>query len=875
MEILDLSGIWHYETDSDNTGISRQLYKKKLKGSSFHLPGSSCENNIGKKLKKYKELDCESVKCLREKYQYIGVMWVQRDIYIPPSFAGKAITLFLERINMSSMLWIDGERVGREIIELSAPHEYDLTDKLSVGIHTITIRLDNSNLLNIHTMASGYSDDTQGFWCGIIGRMELRAEDKTRIAALHIFPRKTGINVKAVITSTCIAPRDRQTVCITLSSEAPNGKALRRDTYYVELYTSRQTVSLSYEFDEPISYWDEFHPDLYTLRAYLMHSSGENEITAVFGMRAIEVKNKRIIMNDKVISLRGTTDCAIFPKTGYPPTDEDTWLNIMNTLKSYGMNHVRFHAWCPPDAAFNAADKVGIYILAEMPLWLNYDVCPLETGDDPIHKIYYHNEAIKISKIYGNHPSFIMFSNGNELLGDFEMLEDITSQIKALDNRRLYTLTSNFDRPVTNADDYFCAAAAHGRRIRAQTFFDCISEHTRLSYDDAVNEMPVPIVSFEVGQYCVYPDVDSISDYTGNMVPINLEMIKADMINHGIYSRLRKYIKASGMFAALLYKEDIECSLRTHGMGGFELLSLTDHTGQSTATVGLLDVFRKSKGILSSDDFRKFCGSTVPLLKSGRIFSSNEMFTAELDLYDYSEHPICNPEFTLEMYTGNKLVYSEKTSNRNTEFSLDFIKKPVKLKTVLKVGNHENSWNVFVYPPILEYPKYKILEGNSKAIKDIIKKGGKAIVSGKKLKNPHKGYFRPVFWSPAFFKTDRTCGIICDFAHPVFKEFPTDDHADFQWKNPLDNSVSADLSGFPCDFDPIIEIVPNFYDNIPRSPLFEAKIGNANILFCGFDLSNEHKCVQQLKYSILSYVISEKFSPKQELDPDIFLKLFR
>lgn len=875
MELLDLSGVWRYDTDPENTGIEKQFFKRKLKGESFMLPSSSCENKVGGKLKKYENLNSESVKCLRERYQYIGALWVQREIYVPPSFAGKAVTLFLERVNMSSMVWVDGERIGREMIELSAPHEYDLTDRLSVGVHTLTIRLDNSNLLNIHTMASGYSDDTQGFWCGIIGRMELRAEDKTRIAALHIFPHKTGFDVKAVITGTCAAPNDRQIVSITLSPTAPDGRELRSDTHYITLYTSRQTVRLSYEFDEPIKYWDEFHPDLYTLRASLMHDDGENKILAKFGMRTIEVKNKQLTLNGKEISLRGTLDCGIYPKTGYPPTDLETWLDTMKTIKSYGLNHVRFHAWCPPEAAFEAADMVGIYVLAEMPLWLNYDVCPLETGDDPIHKFYYHNEAMTISKTYGNHPSFIMFSNGNELLGDFEMLEDITTQIKALDDRRLYTLTSNFDRPVTAADDYFCAAAANGHRIRMQTFFDTISEHTRLSYDDAVKEMPVPIVSFEVGQYCVYPNVDSISDYDGNMAPVNFEAIKTDMIRHGIYNKLEKYIKASGMLAALLYKEDIECALRTRGMGGFELLGLTDYTGQSTATIGLLDVFWKNKGIISREDFTKFCDHTVPLMKTDRVFRSDDIFRAELELYDYSESPVSDPAFTLEMYDGSTLMHREQLNGGRTEFPLDFIKKPSKIKTVLKACGHENSWDIFVYPPIGEYPDLKIIEGNSKALKDIIKNGGKAVVSGKRLKKPHQGYFRPVFWSPAFFKTDRSCGIICDTEHPVFDSFPTDAHADFQWKHPLNNSVGADLTDFPRDFETIIETVPNFYDNTPSSPLFEARIGNADILFCGFDLDAEHKCVQQLRYSIARYAASDKFAPKQTLEPEIFLKLFK
>ena len=134
-----------------------------------------------------------------------------------------------------------------------------------------------------------------------------------------------------------------------------------------------------------------------------------DERTVTFGMRRIAREGRKFLLNGKQISLRGTTDCAIHPITGYPPMDLETWRNKMRIVKEYGMNHVRFHAWCPPECAFQAADEAGVYLSVEMPFWLNKDVCPLEAGDDPIHRPYFTQEAITISKTYGNHPSFLLF----------------------------------------------------------------------------------------------------------------------------------------------------------------------------------------------------------------------------------------------------------------------------------------------------------------------------------------------------------------------------------------------------------------------------------------------------------------------------------
>ena len=67
--------------------------------------------------------------------------------------------------------------------------------------------------------------------------------------------------------------------------------------------------------------------------------------------------------------LRGKHDGLIFPKTGYAPTDVNEWLRVLGIAKSYGINHYRFHTCCPPDAAFTAADLLGIYMEPELPFW--------------------------------------------------------------------------------------------------------------------------------------------------------------------------------------------------------------------------------------------------------------------------------------------------------------------------------------------------------------------------------------------------------------------------------------------------------------------------------------------------------------------------
>lgn len=863
MKILDLSGNWSYKTDYDDFGTQKEYYKDKFELGGFMLPGSACENSIGKKQEYYNELTKEAVRAPREKYEYIAPLWLQREIVVPEEFAKKHIRLFLERVNIASELWIDGEKIGRQIIELSAPHIYNLTGKLTGGKHILTLRIDNRNLLNIDTMASGYSVDTQGYWNGIIGRIELQCEDIFHIENIQIYPDNKGINVKVTETSDVYSPFVHKDAFIEISAVTPNGDTLKKKLFKIKLYNSKQVDYFRYDIED-INFWNEFNPALYTLIVRYCGEGFSNEKTVKFGMRSIKTENKQILLNNMPIALRGTIDCAIYPLTGYPPTDIEVWRKNFNIIKSYGLNHVRFHAWCPPEAAFCAADELGLYISVEMPMWLNRDVCALELGEDSAHRVYFTQEAITISKTYGNHPSFIMFSNGNENMGDFELLDDITTQIKAYDNRRIYTLTTNFDHPVLPCEDYLCAYEAGGHKVRIQDIQDIAAESTSLDYSKAVNDVSVPIVSFEIGQYCVYPDVRNIEKYTGNILPTNFDAIKKEMIKKNVYHKLDDYVKASGDLAVKLYKEDIEAALRTKDFGGFELLSLCDYTGQSTATVGILDVFFDSKGLIKPDGFRQFCNSVVPLFKAKRIFKNTETLEAELDLYDYGYEKIKNPVFDLKIYNGNEIFYQTQTTERKISVSLGNIEKSSQLKVELSVGDYKNLWNIYVFADSKINTDVRIVK-TAEELKGIIDNGGRAIVTADCIENPIDGSFIPVFWSPVHFPSQKPCGAIIDDTHPIFDNFPTEKYPDYQWKTLLDNSKSVDISSFGDDFKPIVETVPNFVDNTPSSPLFEAKIGNADILFCGFDLDKEDIATKQLKACVYSYICSESFNPQNRV----------
>lgn len=855
---INLAGKWKYLTDECNVGLFEKYYEKSFPEGGFLLPGSTCDNKIGRKQDYYESFCKEAVRAPIERYEYIAPLWLQRQIDVPKEFEGKSIKLSLERVNISSMLWVDGKQVGREIIDLSAPHVYDLTGKLSSGMHTITLRIDNRNLVSMYEMASGYSIDTQGYWNGAIGELKIIAQELLHVENAEIFPNEKGIRVRLISANSCHIPMKESKATVELTVITPLGEALPALTEEITLWTSTQTNYFDYEIKDAFR-WNEFAPNLYTLCVAINDEKGKrcDRKKYTFGMRMLSVKNKQFLLDGRPLSFRGTIDCAQFPLTGYPPTDVDFWKKRLLTFQEYGLNHVRFHAWCPPEAAFVAADEVGIYLSIEMPLWLNRDVCGIEFGEDPIHCDYYMRQMYRILKNYGNHPCFLLFSNGNENIGDFETLEDIIRAAKSYDDRHLYTMTSNFDHPMSPYEDYFSAFCAYHNRTRIQDLHDEVAIDTGLCYDKAVSEVPAPIITFEVGQYCVYPDVDMIEDYTGNMLPVNLDVIRKEMQKKGVYDRKDDYIKASGDLAVKLYKEDIEAVLRTKGMGGFQLLSLTDYTGQSTATIGILDVMARSKHVVSAKSWSNFCNAVVPLWNSKRIYTNDETLFARLDLYQYALEEIENPLYQIRIYEVSndgkkKLFYEEDTIHTEVKISLSTLTRATQLLVQLTVAGYSNNWRIFVYPAKADERELPIIT-TQRELDKAISDGVNVVADLRLLGEVMEGSFIPVFWSPVHFPSKKPCGAIVCENHPVFSDFPTGKYPDYQWKQILEHAVALDISDMP-DIRPLMEFVPNYVDNTKNALLFEQKIDGTTILFSGFNFSMKDYPTRQLKESLLAYI---------------------
>ncbi|MBR1800266.1 MAG: beta-glucuronidase [Bacteroidaceae bacterium] len=799
---------------------------------------------------------------------FVGEATYSRTVRIPKTWKGRRVTLFMERPHIETTVCVNGHEVGHQM-SLSVPHQYDLTPYLRFGKdNELAIRVYNG-IENVCVGQDSHSvtDQTQGNWNGIAGRIELRTTP-------YIYRQR-------VVTD--LATR---TAHITLNE---------------------QTFDIEVPGVQP---WSEFNPKLYTATVTF---EGQ-PVRVTFGFREVAVSGRDILLNGQPIHLRGTVENCCFPETGFPPTDTASWERIIRKCKDYGLNHMRFHSYCPPEAAFVAADRLGFYLQPEGPSWPNHGV-KLGVGM-PIDK-YLADECRAILDRYGHHPSFIMLAAGNEPAGRWvEWGDQFVQDMKAHDPSRIYTVASvgggwewdygseyhvkggarglEWNRRQPSSDDDFCEQIAHPRNYKEKAPYNPPAGDEK----SGSKEMPPAggprgaIISHEQGQWCAFPDLKETDQYTGAYKAANFDIFRDLLAANGMASQAENFLMASGRLQVLAYKYEIERHLRTPGYAGFQLLGLNDYSGQGTALVGPLNVHWREKGYCTADDWREFCSDLVPLARFPRFtFQTTDTLRIPVSLYNPAHLPaplsyaITRDGALLQRgrcREGDTIAFIPSSIDRATKLTL----------TITADATHHNHWDFWVYPDsppsIVTAPSLIIgrAGGESASALDsifsLLSQGRDVLLlAGGQIKygNDVVHRFLPVFWNTSWFKMKppHTTGAYIQAEHPIFRDFPTDDWQDLQWWELTNRAQCINLAEFPADFQPIVQPIDTWHLSRKLGMLLEARVGKGRLILTTFDLTtalDRRIVARQLRSSILQYMQSPDFQPTLTLEPETLRHLF-
>ena len=797
-------------------------------------------------------------------------------------------------------VYVNGKRVSSSVASdlLPVPSEYRLTEWLVYGdFNEIVIVVDNSfeglpagAILASH-MATA---ETQTNWNGILGRFELISSGKVSIDDLRVYPNDDlkSVTVKVDVTNNLDADADTQ---ITLSLDGAESVSVP-----VKLAAGKSGTFVCENFAMPddVKLWSEFHPDLYTLTASL--PGGEIE-SADFGMRVFKVSQdgEKIENNGYAVLLRGEANCAVFPLTGYAPMDVESWEDLFGVYKSYGINFVRFHSWCPPEAAFEAADKLGMYLQPELSSW---DGAMMS---DDIKKEYYSEEAYAIIKEYANHPSFVMMTFGNELMyatQDLNFADELIGGLKKEDSTRLYAPGSNTFfggfTPTANTDFYtsqaYMGAALRGSFGGLTGFVNQEYPNTMLNFYSTVSKVTalgVPVFSFEVGQYQVFPDILTETDkYTGVLEARNFEVIAEKARERGLTDDdIADWINASGMLSRLGYRMEIEAVRRTPNMAGISLLGIQDFPGQGTALVGMVNALVEPKPYDFADPeyFSQFFGPVAILFETEKfVYKNSEKIAGRVLVSNYSENDLTGAIAYVFEADGKviasgeindaELSCGELSAAGTVSLSLEEITKAQKIVLTLSSGELENSYSFWVYPDSTKAEKKNVFvaEVFDENVLMILRDGGSVFLSPRasadNFPNSVAGRFSTAFWSTND-KANQAglMGLLIDPDHPLFESFPTDYYSDFQWWIMTTNGRPVNLEDFTDSsgekIEPLIRVLDDLDGIKNMGLLYEVKVGEGKLVVSSMGLNqlkDEYPEAQALYAAILSYMNSENFDPE-------------
>lgn len=904
---MQLSGTWDFDFDREDNGISEAWFKRSL-SDTIELPGTTDQSRKGE------ENQEREILRLTRRHPYVGPAFYQKAIHISDEFRGKRFFFRIERTKHSTV-WVDDILIG-ELDSLCAPHQYDISEQLVSGDHRITVRIDNGNLPPV---GDGHqtSEHTQTNWNGLLGRIEILVNDSCFIEDVQAYPDIPERQVKL-----CLKTNSPCSGELSVSAAAENSDQEHHiDQSFNGLNTDQEGhAEVIVDLGEKMQLWDEFNPALYRLELTFRTNDSCDSRELLIGMREFAAAGSQFKVNDHTTFLRGKHDACVFPLTGYAPMDTAEWKRILRIAKSYGINHYRFHSWCPPKAAFEAADEIGIYMQPELPLWDFLGACNVDpmgdvefrgSGDDSVLDArirYLAAEGLRIFKAFGNHASFCMFALGNELGGDLDLMGSFVRRFRQEDPRHLYAHGSNnFIREPTRglADDYWTTMMtggnyragdfkpdSNGKEVRGSY---CVHTHGHVNnrypgsshdFSSALKDVRVPVIGHEVGQYQVYPNFDEISKYTGVLQARNYEAFRENLRKAGMLDLADAYFRASGKLSVICYREDIEAALRTPGFGGFQLLDLQDFPGQGTALVGVLDAFMDSKGLITPEAWREFCNDVVVLAKLKKYtWTRDETLVIDPCVADYSKHsvrttPLC---WSLQLASGEVVASGQVSATKDTsnpipyeriEVPLGGVKAPQQLELTLSQEGTDylNHYPVWVYDNDAEktYQSETVyttqsLDGEALAT---LESGGSVLLCPRTedISASIPGAFQSDFWCYPMFKKyspPGTMGILCDPDHQAFKDFPTESHSNWQWWSLLKNGCAMILDDLPVELQPIVRVIDTFERNHRLAAAFECRVGNGKLILCSCNLlgQQEYPEAKQLLKSLLGYMTSDAFEP--------------
>ena len=434
---VPLDGEWEFRMDPKDEGVAGKWFDAGVAfPDKIQVPGNWQAQGFG-----------EPKGHLRHDYQ--GRAWYRRSVTVPQEWAGKRIWIHLGGVTAKGDVFVNGRKVGA-VEHFITPYEFDITDAVTIGAdNVISVQVDsdvgshNPHKDPVVTPGPVGMFNYFGHWGGLYRPVWLEARSDVHVDTLFVTPDigKGIARTKVVLKRS--APGNAWEGDVTVVVTPAKGGAestAQGKVRFAEGQLMSDPALIDVAIQDP-RLWSPEDPFLYHVDVVVLENGKKMDAKRDrFGMREISVgKGGTLLLNGAPYFIRGLGDDYIEAVTGTLVPDKNIYLDRIKHVKQYGYNAFRCLAHTPAKEVFDAADELGFLIWAEAPAYWNH--WPRQNEVVPL----YRKMVPQVIKQFGNHPSWYVWSAGNECGENPEWMkyvDDARDTFKAMDPTRLFLASS-------------------------------------------------------------------------------------------------------------------------------------------------------------------------------------------------------------------------------------------------------------------------------------------------------------------------------------------------------------------------------------------------------------------------------------------------
>lgn len=415
-----LDGLWQIIIDPLENGYYNHQYELRTKKGFFNnkkpqTPSDLIEYDFDSDYQLNVPGDWNTQ--MEKLYYYEGTIWYKRNFNFKKQ-AGKREFLYFEAVNYHAVVYLNGEKLGEHKGGFT-PFQFEVTEKLTDGDNILIVKVDNQR------KKEGIPTLNMDWWNygGITRSVHLIKVPENYISDYSI---QTSKKDRRYIEGWVKIENANAQQKVTLSIPE-----LRKE---VNLVVENEIAKFSIKASPEL--WSPENPKLYQVLITTENDKVEDEI----GFRTIETQGHKILLNGQEIFLKGVCIHEEAPYGLGRITSNEQNKILLGWAKELGSNFVRLAHYTHNEAMIKEAEKMGILVWAEVPVYWSVDFENPET---------LQNATTQLENMIArdrNRAAVILWSVANEtkeIESRNQFLKALIEVAKASDSTRLITAALN------------------------------------------------------------------------------------------------------------------------------------------------------------------------------------------------------------------------------------------------------------------------------------------------------------------------------------------------------------------------------------------------------------------------------------------------